>query len=323
VALSSLKTGKNQIRQFAFDDDPNTYFESETNPAKNDHFTLQLDNPVTVSSIAVLTGKPEGGETLDQGVLEISTDGKEFESVAKFKGGIAKAHLKNTSVKIIRVRATEDGKHPLVLREVIIDSKPKLAIFKYPIEFVVDLSDAPEMKDWAEKCAQVCERNYGMICDELMSPGFKPLTVIKMSLKSDYNGVAEAGGGRIKGSVKFFKAHPEDIGAMIHETVHCVQLYRARGNPGWLVEGVADYVRFFRYEPGKIGRLNVDRARYDASYRVTASFLNYVSEKYDRKLVNKLNAIMREGKYQEDTWKELTGKGVEELNQEWRRTLVR
>ena len=80
-----------------------------------------------------------------------------------------------------------------------------------------------------------------MICEELMSDGFKPLTVIPMTLRSDYSGVAAAGGGRITGSVKYFKDHPNDVGAMVHETVHCVQLYRGRGNPGWLVEGVADY----------------------------------------------------------------------------------
>ena len=43
---------------------------------------------------------------------------------------------------------------------------------------------------------------------------------------------------------------------MIHETCHVVQRYRGRGNPGWLVEGVADYVRFFVYEPGKAGPVN-------------------------------------------------------------------
>ena len=66
---------------------------------------------------------------------------------------------------------------------------------------------------------------------------------------------------------------PKDVGAMVHETVHCVQLYRGRGNPGWLVEGVADYVRFFKYEGGNIGiKLTPERAKYDASYRVTAAF---------------------------------------------------
>ena len=82
------------------------------------------------------------------------------------------------------------------------------------------------------------------------------------------------------------------VGAMVHETVHCVQNYRGRGLPGWLVEGIADYVRFWKYEPGKAGRLTPERARYDGSYRVTAAFLAYVSDKYDPKLVTKLNAEM-------------------------------
>ena len=36
---------------------------------------------------------------------------------------------------------------------------------------------------------------------------------------------------------------------MVHETVHCVQQYRTRNNAHWLVEGIADYIRFFKYEP--------------------------------------------------------------------------
>src|SRR5206468_483753 len=102
------------------------------------------------------------------------------------------------------------------------------------------------------------------------SEGYRPTTQISLSIKKDYNGVAEASGNRIKGSVKFFKEHPDDLGAMIHETCHVVQHYRGRGNPGWLVEGVADYVRFFVYEPGKAGPVNPRRAHYNNSYRTTA-----------------------------------------------------
>ncbi len=319
---SSLKTGHNQIRQFAFDNDPNTYFESEQNATKADHFTLKLDAPVSVATIRVLTGKPNGTETLNRGVLEISSDGKAFETVAKFEDGVAVGHLKNKTIKAIRIRPTEDLNHPFVLREIVIDSKPTVAVFKYPIEFVVE-SDALDMKEWIEKAGQICERHYGMICDELMSPGFKPLTVIHMALRNDYNGVAEASGDRIKGSVKYFKSHLDDYGAMVHETTHCIQMYRSRRNPGWLVEGIADFIRFFKYEPGKIGRLNAERAKFDGSYRVTAAFLGFVVDKYDPLIVGKLNNIMREGKYKEEVWKELTGKAVEELNQEWRRSLVR
>jgi hypothetical protein len=162
-----------------------------------------------------------------------------------------------------------------------------------------------------------------MINEELVSDGFKPRSRVNMALKKSYRGVAAASGGNITGSVQYFQGHQDDIGAMVHETVHVVQAYRGRGNPGWLVEGVADYVRFFKYEPGNIGRLNVDRARYDASYRVSAAFLAYLVEKYDKEIVKKLNEAMRAGRYKDTIFKEATGKELDELNNEWRATLRR
>src|SRR5215213_3383780 len=89
VVESSLATGNNQIRQFAFDGDPNTYFASEKNATKADHFTLTFDTPANAKSIRVTTGLPKGGSTLDAGVLEASADGKEFVELAKFAEGKA------------------------------------------------------------------------------------------------------------------------------------------------------------------------------------------------------------------------------------------
>jgi hypothetical protein len=184
------------------------------------------------------------------------------------------------------------------------------------------------MKPWADKVARLCETWYSRLNDELKSDGFKPATQISMALKSSYNGVAATSGTRITGSVKFFKDHPEDLGAMIHETCHVIQSYGGGGgrrsrNPGWLVEGVTDYVRFFVYEPGKAGPVNRRRAHYNDSYRTTATFLAYVAKKYDQELVLKLNKLMREGKYKEDVFKELTGKTVQELDEEWLASLAK
>jgi hypothetical protein len=139
-----------------------------------------------------------------------------------------------------------------------------------------------------------------------------------MSLKRDYRGVAATSGDRIVGSIRFFKEHPDDFGAMVHETVHVVQHYRGGKNPGWLVEGVADYVRFFKFEPGNLGRIDPKSARYDGSYRVTAAFLAYLVEKYDKEIVLKLNQRMRDGRYEDEAFRELTGKSVQELDAEWR-----
>jgi hypothetical protein len=319
VVESTLKTANGQIRQFAFDGKADTYFASANNAGKDDHFTLIFDEPVAIRSVEVLTGKPTGGKALDAGLLEFSTDGETFEKLAAFAAGKARAKADGVKVKALRIRPTRDLKHPLAIREFTVVSEPKVAVFKYPIEFIIDVADAPEMKDWAEKVARVCERNYPMINDELMSTGFKPRTQITMALKNDYKGVAAAGNGRITGSVKFFKEHPEDLGAMIHETVHCVQTYRTRP-PGWLVEGIADYVRFFKYEPGKIGRIAKD-PHFDGSYRTTAAFLNFVAEKYDKDLVKKVNKTLREAEYREAIWKALTKKTLQELDDEWRASL--
>jgi hypothetical protein len=320
---SSLTTAGGHVRQFAFDANPDTYFASDKNPTAADHLTLAFDRPVRLTAVAVTTGRTDGADALAAGVLEASADGKEFEELARFARGTASARPDGRPVRALRVKPGADLTHPLVVREFAVESDPPVAAFKYPVEFVVDVSDAPEMREWAEKAARVCERQYPMICDELMSDGFKPLTVIRMALRKDYKGVAAAGGGRITGSVAYFKSHADDVGAMVHETVHCVQLYRGRGNPGWLVEGVADYLRFFKYEPVRPRPLAPERARYNGSYRVTAAFLAYLVERHDPQIVTKLNAAMREGRYKDDLWKELTGKTVEELGREWQASLAR
>lgn len=319
---SSLTTAGTAIRQFAFDGNPATYFASEKKATKADHLTFKFENPVAIKAVTVLTGRPNGDDKLSKGVVELSTDGTKFEEAGTFTDGKAALAGNWKGVKALRIRPTEDLTTPLVIREVTIDSDPKVATYQYPIEFALDVTDAPEMREWAENVIRICEREYPRICTLLASDGFRPVTQIRLALKADYNGVAYASGSRIVGSVKFFKQNPKDIGAMVHETVHCVQLYRGRNNPGWLVEGVADYLRFWKFEPGKAGRVNPERAQYNGSYRTTAAFLAFVTDKYDGQLVPKLNALMRAGKFDDGIWKKLTGKTADELNQEWKKSLA-
>ena len=89
-----------------------------------------------------------------------------------------------------------------------------------------------------------------------------------------------------------------------------------------MVEGVADYIRWFLYESDSTGaeitERNISRAKYDANYRISGNFINWVTEKYDRDIVRKINAAARAGKYSDELWKEYTGKTVEELGAEWK-----
>ncbi len=314
---TTLATRSRSIRQFAFDGDPVTFFASAANPRASDHFTLDLGRPVPLGSVSVVTGLPDGSERSEAGVLEVSVDGKVFEEVAKFSGGSARADTKGRSVVAVRIRPTSDMDHALAIREIVLESAEPVPTFRYPVEFAVDIADAPEMKDWADKAARNSERWYPRICEAFRTDGDKPISFIVMVITPKYDGVAMAGGGKITGSAKYFKDHPNDLGAMIHETVHVVQHYRGRNNPGWLVEGVADYFRFFIYEPGKAGPVNPKRAHYNDSYRTTATFLAYLTDKYDKEIVPKLNRLMREGKYKEEVFREFTGKSVGELGEEW------
>lgn len=319
---SSLPTGGADIRQFAFDGDETTQFVSASNARAGDTLTFTFDPPVSLRSVSALAGRADGSGALDAGALEVSADGSTFEALATFEKGTARREdAGGKTAKALRVKVAKDLDHPLIVRELKVASDPPVAPFAHPVEIAAVSEDAPELKEWAESTARACERAYPMICEELKSEGDSPARQITMTLKSTYKGVAMAGGTRITGSVDYFKGHKDDVGAMVHETTHVVQRYRGRGNPSWLVEGVADYIRFFKYEPGKIGKIDPRRARYDASYRTTAAFLAYASERYDKDLVRKLNAAMRAGTYKEELFKEYTGKTVQELGEEWKRSL--
>jgi hypothetical protein len=318
---TTLPTANGHPRQFAFDGNPDSLYVSGRDAAETDHLTLILDRPVSVTRVAALTGRPDGDDQLEAGLLELSTDGQTFEPVGRLRAGSVRADLGGRKVRALRIRPEFAAGQPLVIRELSLVSEPPVARFRYPVEFVADVADAPEMREWAEKVARVCERTYGMINDELPAPGYRPPQWVVMSLKRDYRGVAMAGGGRITGSVRYFQQHPDDVGAMVHESVHIVQRYPGRNNPSWLVEGVSDYVRFFKFEPGKLGRIDTARARYDQSYRVSAAFLAYLTQTYDRDIVPKLNRVMRAGKYDPKLFQDWTGKTLPELGDEWRASL--
>ena len=197
-------------------------------------------------------------------------------------------------------------------------------------EIVFDTSDVPELKEWVEtKLKPTCVEWYPKIVEMLPSDNYAAPTKFSITIRRDARGVAYASGTRIVCAADWFKKNLEGeaVGAVVHELVHVVQQYRrTRGgnqNPGWLVEGLADYIRWFLYEPeSKRPRVNPARAKYTDSYRTTGAFLNYLMEHHDKEIMKKLNAAMREGKYTPDTWKELTGKTVDELWADYVKTLA-
>src|SRR5205823_4921298 len=113
--------------------DPDTFFVSEQNAGRTDHFTLVFDKPVAVKSVVVTTGRPGGGDLLDAGTVAVSGDGKQFEPLAKFADGVARAQPEGRQVVAVRIQPAADLGHPLAIREFVIESEPAVAVFLYPV----------------------------------------------------------------------------------------------------------------------------------------------------------------------------------------------
>jgi hypothetical protein len=202
-------------------------------------------------------------------------------------------------------------------------------------EIKIELIGAEDLQDWAkDKLAPALAEWYPKIAALLPSDGYTPPGHMSVTLKPG-RGVAATGGTRITANSTWLKGEigRQAVGSLIHEEVHVIQQYGrgrrnnpdATENPGWLVEGIADYVRFYKFEPenhgAEITRRGLERARYDGSYRVTANFLDWVTQNHDADIVGKLNAAMREGKYTDDIWKTATRKTIQELGNEWKSAL--
>jgi hypothetical protein len=101
---------------------------------------------------------------------------------------------------------------------------------------------------------------------------------------------------------------------VLHELTHVIQAY-PNYDPVWLVEGIADYIRYWHCEPGAREFPITEKSNYTDSYGTTARFLAWVAVTKDSRIVKKVNQALREGKYQEEMFREATGKDLKEL---WR-----
>lgn len=186
----------------------------------------------------------------------------------------------------------------------------------------VDATETPDLKDWAYKSGELCAEWYPKIIKLLDSEGFNPYDTIRIRFRENMRGVAGTSRASISVSANYVRKNTNDWGMIIHELTHIVQAYpeaqQGYTKPGWLVEGIADYIRICHFEPNaRRPRINPDRASYRDAYKTTAIFLEWAEKKYDKELVKKLNQPLREGKFKIEMFKDFTGKTVDELWQEF------
>jgi Peptidase of plants and bacteria len=178
------------------------------------------------------------------------------------------------------------------------------------IDIRLDVSQAPEMKDWGEKAQKLCVEWYPKILTRLESKDKpRPVTLV---FKKDKKGIAWTVKDTITISADWIKKHPDDFGMVIHELTHVVQAYPAN-DAGWLVEGIADYIRYHHFEPRK-GEPHVDaKSSYKEGYGTAAAFLAWVEKTQDKTIIVRLNTALHDGKYKPEIFKDATGKDLDAL----------
>lgn len=173
-----------------------------------------------------------------------------------------------------------------------------------------DKADEEKLKAFAARATQLVKEWEPKVAAVLGTAEAKRPKKLTIRFK-DMDGVAFWDGKAITVSTRYAAKHQDDVMLIVHELTHVLQGYR-RPFPGWLTEGIADYVRFGIAEGGKFGiRIDPAKNKPRDSYRVTG-FLVLQAEKRWPGLVKKLHVAGVSGGDAEKIWTEHCGKTVDE-----------
>lgn len=189
----------------------------------------------------------------------------------------------------------------------------------------VDEATKAKLEKLLETYKKVALDNYPLVIRALhmeKAPGIEKFDISLTYAYKDVAATAKSESGCIiLVSADYALAHPEDFGMIVHELTHVVQSYPSIDNL-WLIEGIADWVRWFNFEDvAKRPKPGYAVANAKTGYQVTAAFLDWASSRYNPSLVPLLNQALKKNEYREEIFKGLTGHTLDELNEEWRSSL--
>ncbi len=140
---------------------------------------------------------------------------------------------------------------------------------------------------------------------------------LTFNIDKSYTGIAVNFVKSIEFNPAWFETNPEDIDVITHELMHSVQGYGYNNVPMWVTEGIADYVRATEGINNEKANWSMPdynpTQNYDNSYRITARFFVWITQNYKSDFVNMLDDAARKQNYSDATWKNITGKTLDEL----------
>jgi len=212
-------------------------------------------------------------------------------------------------------------------------------------QVVVEVQD-PRGKPFAEPAQKLCEEWYPKFNEALFGPDYElPFKEVKVIFEGEI--VFQNGKDRVvipaytdgntihvnsKYTAEFHKRAPNDyLGMVAHELAHVVQHYENGAAAGWLVEGIADYVRHKYYEKDIEPRLHLDAKGnlmgmelgrnkgefatqgYLAGYTVTGAFIDWLEVRKDSDIVPTLSRALRGNRYTDALFQSRCGASLEDL----------
>ncbi|MEZ6037356.1 MAG: family 16 glycoside hydrolase [Planctomycetota bacterium] len=195
-------------------------------------------------------------------------------------------------------------------------------------EVRVDAAAAPALREWCDdELMPVLLQWYPRIVALLAADGDATPTQVDIRFAATGPAVAATENGRVTCNASWLadNLRGQATGALVRELVRVAQHYDGGGDarPAWLMDGIADYVRWFVFEPKAGGGVDdMSDARHDTGGRVTASFLAWALRVHGKDLLAKLDATLRANDYGDATWHQLTGRSLAELDGDWRRSLI-
>ena len=180
------------------------------------------------------------------------------------------------------------------------------------IKVNLDYSETPHLENWGKDAKILLEEWVPKTADILKIEKY-PHEINLVLQKSD-EGIAYADSNKIVVSSHWIEKYPEDIGLIVHEGVHVVQLY-PNFNPGWLTEGIADYIRWHLYEkkPMDWFPMSENENGWEDAYQVTGGFLLYLTKEINPNIVQILNSAMKTDSYSDSIFNENLGENLPEL----------
>lgn len=144
-----------------------------------------------------------------------------------------------------------------------------------------------------------------------------PRNVIFLIDTTFTTGITEGEGNKIRISNRWLKKRPDDFDVVTHEVMHLVQSYPEDAGPWWIKEGIADYVRYVNGWDNPKGGWFLpeynESQNYDDGFRITARFFVWIENTLSPGFIKRLDHAMRTGTYSDKSWKDITGKTLNEL----------